>query len=150
MDRTLVDNQILIKVLKLHPEAVLPTRATLGSAGFDLYAIESAELKPLPGGTSLRTGIAVELPPGYELQVRGRSGLAFKNDVLVHVGTIDQDFRGEILVRAWNLGAAPLIIKKGDRIAQVVIQKIIPGQMLEVNELGQSERGTGGFGHTGQ
>lgn len=79
-----------------------------------------------------------------------RSGLAFKNDVLVHVGTIDQDFRGEILVRAWNLGAAPLIIKKGDRIAQVVIQKIIPGQMFEVNELGQSERGTGGFGHTGQ
>lgn len=143
-------NQVLIKVSKLHPAAVLPTRATSGSAGFDLYAIESAEIQPLPGGVTLRTGIAVELPPGYEMQIRGRSGLAFREDIFLHLGTIDQDYRGEVLIRLWNLGAAPFKIAPGDRIAQAVIQRIEPVYLTEVSEISDTERGAGGFGHTGR
>lgn len=143
-------NQVLIKVSKLHPAAVLPTKATGGSAGFDLYAIESAEIQPIPGGATLRTGIAVELPPGYEMQIRGRSGLAFREDIVLHLGTIDQDYRGEILIKLWNLGAAPFKIAPGDRIAQAVIQKIETVYLTEVSKISDTERGAGGFGHTGR
>jgi dUTP pyrophosphatase len=143
-------NQVLIKVRKLHPAAVLPTKATNGSAGFDIYAIEPAVIQPIPGGATLRTGLAVELPSGYEMQIRGRSGLAFREDIVLHLGTIDQDYRGEVLIKLWNLGAAPFKIAPGDRIAQAVIQKIEPAHLTEVSEISDTERGAGGFGHTGR
>jgi len=150
MKEEIRDIQVLVKVIKVHPEAVLPTKATGGSAGFDLYSIDSVEINPLPGGMTIRTGIAVELPFGYEMQIRGRSGLAFRENIILHLGTIDQDFRGEILIKVWNLGSAPLSIKKGERIAQAVVQKIEQVRLIEVSEISETERGTGGFGHTGR
>ena len=143
-------SQVLIKVTKLHPAAILPTKATSGSAGFDLYAIEAAEIQPIPGGAALRTGIAVELPPGFEMQIRGRSGLAFREDIILHLGTIDQDYRGEILIKLWNLGATPFKIAPGERIAQAVIQQIEPVHLTEVSEISETKRGAGGFGHSGR
>ena len=143
-------NRVPLKIKMLHPEALLPTRATSGSAGFDLYTIEDVELKLIPGGTTVRTGIAVELPPGYEIQIRGRSGLAFRDDIIIHFGTIDQDYRGEIRLRLWNLGAKPKWIKRGERVAQMIVKKTEEVCLIETSELERSERGSGGFGHTGR
>jgi dUTP pyrophosphatase len=118
--------------------------------GFDIFSVETVEINPIPGGITIRTGIAVELPTGYEMQIRGRSGLAFRENILLHLGTIDSDFRGEILVKAWNLGSTPLSIAKGERVAQAVIQKIASINWIEVDKLSESDRGSGGFGHTGR
>ncbi len=98
------------------------------------------------------TGVAIALPPGYEAQVRPRSGLALKYGVtlLNTPGTIDSDYRGEIKVIMVNLGKAPFRIRDGDRIAQLIIQQVEQGRFLEVDELPSTSRGEGGFGHTGK
>jgi len=131
---------------------VLPHYSTIASAGMDLRANieDSISLKPLER-TIVKTGIFIELPVGFEAQVRPRSGLAFKNGITVlnSPGTIDADYRGEVGVILVNLSAEEFIIEDGERIAQMVIAKHEQAKWVEVESLENSERGSGGFGSTG-
>lgn len=140
-----------IKVVKNNPFK-LPEYETKGSAGVDLQAnVEDAiVLKPMERAL-VPTGLFIELPEGYEAQVRARSGLAIRNGIsLVNgIGTIDSDYRGEIKVILINLGAEDFTINKGDRIAQMVIIKHERADFVLVEELNETDRGQGGFGHTG-
>lgn len=130
----------------------LPSYETINSAGMDLRANidEPFILKPLQRSL-LPTGLFIELPPGYEAQVRPRSGLAFKKGVTVlnTPGTIDADYRGEIKVILINLSDEDFIVNDGERIAQMIISAHEKADWAEVDELLESERGAGGFGHTG-
>ena len=130
----------------------LPHYSTIASAGMDLRANidESIFLKPLER-TIVKTGLFIELPVGFEAQVRPRSGLAIKNGITVlnSPGTIDADYRGEVGVILVNLSAEEFIIEDGERIAQMVIAKHEQAQWLEVKTLENSERGAGGFGSSG-
>jgi dUTP pyrophosphatase len=129
----------------------LPSYMTEGSAGMDLAADIDGELVLAPLARALiPTGIAIALPPGFEAQIRPRSGLALKHGLTVvnSPGTIDSDYRGEIQVIAINLGHEPVVVKRGERIAQMVVQRILQAQWREVAELPKSERQGGGFGHT--
>ena len=129
-----------------------PAYATSQSAGLDLRAnlTESISLKPLER-TLVKTGLFIELPEGYEAQVRPRSGLAYKKgiSVLNSPGTIDADYRGEIGVILVNLSAEEFVIENGERVAQMVIAKHEQANWIEVETLEDSERGAGGFGSTG-
>ena len=140
-----------VKVINKSKHA-LPNYSTIASAGMDLRANidESISLKPLER-TIVKTGIFIELPLGFEAQVRPRSGLAFKNGITVlnSPGTIDADYRGEVGVILVNLSAEEFIIEDGERIAQMVIAKHEQAQWIEVETLENSERGAGGFGSTG-
>src|SRR5215471_13862136 len=139
-----------IRIKKLHPDAVLPEYAhgSLEDAGIDLRALERTVL--LPGvSQAVPTGLAIELPPGYEAQVRPRSGLALKHSLTVNFGTIDPGYRGEIRVVMFNLGREEYTVEKGDRIAQLVIGRY-EGIQWEEGELGDSARGAGGFGSSGR
>lgn len=130
----------------------LPTYETDGSAGMDLRANIPQAIYILPGDRYLvPTGLYIELPMGYEAQVRARSGLAVKHGIgLVNgVGTIDSDFRGEIKIPIINWGKEPFQIENGDRIAQMIIAKYERVEWEQVNILEKTDRGTGGFGHTG-
>ena len=131
----------------------LPEYATKMSAGMDLRANidESIILKPMER-VLIPTGLFIQLPQGYEAQIRPRSGLALKKGITVlnAPGTIDADYRGEIGVILINLSSEDFIIEDGERIAQMVIAKYKQAQWVEVEELQSSERGTGGFGHTGK
>ena len=133
-----------------HP---LPHYATVASAGFDVRANIDTPLvlKPLER-ILVPTGLFIELPIGFEAQVRPRSGLAFKNGITVlnSPGTIDADYRGEIKVILVNLSQEEFVINDGERIAQVVIAKHEQAEWVEVEELMDTERGSGGFGHTGK
>lgn len=130
----------------------LPAYATELSAGMDLCANidESITLNPMERRI-IPTGLYIALPPGYEAQVRPRSGLAFKHGITVlnSPGTIDADYRGEIGVLLVNLSTEPFVITEGERIAQMVIARHEQGQFEVVEELDQTERGEGGYGHTG-
>jgi dUTP pyrophosphatase len=129
----------------------LPVYMTEGSAGMDLAADIDGEFVLAPLARCLiPTGIAIALPPGFEAQIRPRSGLALKQGLTMvnSPGTIDSDYRGEVQVIAINLGSNPIVVKRGDRIAQMVIQRVFRAQWREVAELPDSERQTGGFGHT--
>ena len=131
----------------------LPQYETEGSAGVDVRANieESFTLKPLER-TLVPTGLFFELPMGFEAQVRPRSGLAAKHGITVlnTPGTIDSDYRGEIKVILVNLSNQDYVIEKNDRIAQIVFNKVEQVEFMEVQELEQTERGVGGFGHTGK
>lgn len=133
-----------------HP---LPSYATSGSAGMDIRAFipENIVLKPLER-VLVKTGIFLELPLGFEAQIRPRSGLAFKHGITVlnSPGTIDADYRGEIGVVLVNLSSEDFTVTDGERICQMVIAKHEIVTFDEVNELQESERGAGGFGHTGK
>ena len=139
-----------IRFKKLHAEAILPHYAhgPLEDAGLDLRAVERVVLTP---GVSqaVPTGLAIELPPGYEAQVRPRSGLALKHSITVNFGTIDPGYRGEIRVVMFNLGRADYVVEQGDRIAQLVIARYEAIEWEE-GELGDSARGAGGFGSSGR
>ncbi|MCB0512270.1 MAG: dUTP diphosphatase [Bacteroidetes bacterium] len=130
----------------------LPEYETVGSAGMDLRAnlIEPIMLKPLQRAL-IPTGLFIELEQGYEAQVRPRSGLALKKGltILNSPGTIDSDYRGEIKIIIINLSNETTVINTGERIAQMVIAKYEQATLKEVDELGETERGEGGFGHTG-
>jgi dUTP pyrophosphatase len=131
----------------------LPRYMTHHAAGMDLQAALEAEMILLPGQRTLvPTGIAIALPEGFEAQVRPRSGLALNHGVTLvnSPGTIDPDYRGEIGVILINHGSEPFTIRPGERIAQMVIAPFVQASLLEVNELGQTLRGEGGFGHTGR
>jgi dUTP pyrophosphatase len=141
---------IELKLKKLSPLALIPQYQTSQSAGFDLHSIEDIVL--LPGERKLiSTGLSFEIPQGYEIQIRPRSGLAYKHgiSVLNSPGTIDSDYRGEIKVLLINYSDEEFEIKLGDRIAQAIIQKVIQAQFIEVDSLNNTERGDGGFGSTG-
>ena len=140
----------MLKVKKLDPSAIIPTRQSPGCAGYDLHALVDVVLHPNHGPYLISTGIAVELPPQYELQIRPRSGLSAKTDLRVILGTVDEDFRGELRVIAELKGGAtkPYTIRKGDRIAQAIISPVVHPTVVEVDELSTSDR-KGGFGSTG-
>ncbi|NOZ94270.1 MAG: dUTP diphosphatase [Acidobacteria bacterium] len=130
----------------------LPRYATALSAGADLLAAVGEPVVLAPGGrVAVPTGLALEIPPGYEGQVRPRSGLALHRGVTVAnaPGTIDADYRGEVKVLLINLGPEPVTITRGDRIAQLVIAPVARVRLEEVEELGDTGRGAGGFGSTG-
>src|SRR5580692_3094862 len=139
-----------LSIKKLHPDAFLPVYAhgPLEDAGMDLRAVEQVVLSP-GVARGVPTGIAIELAPGYEAQVRPRSGMALKHSLTVNFGTIDPGYRGEIRVIMFNLGLADYTIEKGDRIAQLVVARYEAIQWEE-GELGDSSRGTGGFGSSGR
>jgi dUTP pyrophosphatase len=139
-----------IRIKKLHPDAALPVYAHGPSedAGLDLRAVESIVLTP-GAAHGVPTGIAIELPPGYEAQVRPRSGMALKHSLTVNFGTIDPGYRGEIRVIMFNLGRADYTIEKGDRIAQLVVAKYEAIEWQE-SDLSDSDRGAGGFGSSGR
>lgn len=142
-----------VKIKSLTSET--PKYKTAGSAGMDLKA-HLEEIRVIKKGERdlIPTGIFIELPPGYEAQIRARSGLSIKNGIaLVNgVGTIDSDYRGEIMIPIINLGSKDFVIENGDRIAQMVIAKYETIEWEEVDQLDEledTERGAGGFGHTG-
>jgi dUTP pyrophosphatase len=131
----------------------LPRRATPGAAGYDLHAAVEAPLVLGPGQRALvPTGISLALPEGFEAQVRPRSGLALRHGVVLPnaPGTIDSDYRGEVQVIVLNLGDAPVTLRRGDRIAQLVIARVARAEWDEVASLDETARGAGGFGHTGR
>jgi len=146
--------QICIQIKRLRPSdrvAELPSYMTEGAAGMDLCADIPASMTLAPMARMLiPTGIAIALPLGFEAQIRPRSGLALKQGLTMvnSPGTIDADYRGEIQVIAINLGGEPIVIEPGQRIAQMVVQRVVRAQWQEVDELPSSERQEGGFGHT--
>ncbi len=143
---------IQIKVRKLHPQAVVPAYMTEHAAGMDLCTVLDAPVILSPGErTLLPTGLAMEIPPGFEGQVRPRSGLALnKGLALVNSpGTIDADYRGEIGIIIINHGQEPVEFQSGDRIAQLIIAPVTQAVLIESVELNDSIRSCGGFGHTG-
>jgi dUTP pyrophosphatase len=148
----MIIESMLIKVKKLHPDAHLPGYAhgPLEDAGMDLRAVEGALLTPgVP--VAVPTGLSIELPPGFEAQVRPRSGLALKHAITVpnSPGTIDPGYRGEIKVILLNAGKADYQVHAGDKIAQMVIARY-EGVELEESDLADSTRGAGGFGSSGR
>lgn len=145
--------KIVVKVKRLeHFQGALPEYGSLYASGFDLRAQLRAPLTLKPGQRALvPTALAFEIPPGYEIQVRPRSGWAAKKGVTVvnSPGTVDADYRGEVMVALINLGEEPLEILDQDRMAQAVLCPVLQVQFQEVNQLADTERGAGGFGSTG-
>lgn len=143
-----------IQVRRLpHGEGLpLPAYATAGAAGMDLLAAVSDTIILAPGARALvPTGLVIALPPGHELQVRPRSGMALKHGIVVpnSPGTIDEDYRGELQVIVMNVGTAPFAIERGARIAQAVLAPVLRAEWAEVGGLDETERASGGFGSTG-
>ena len=131
----------------------LPSYATKGSAGMDIYAALDEPMKISKGKIELvPTNLSVEIPDGYEIQVRPRSGLAAKHGIgiLNSPGTIDSDYRGEIKIIIINFGTEDFIIQPAERIAQLVVSKVYTAKLIESTELNNTTRGEGGFGHTGR
>ena len=128
----------------------LPAYATAGAAGMDVVSAEDVTIAP-GGRHAVATGLAMAIPEGFEIQVRPRSGLALKHGITVPntPGTIDSDYRGELKVILINHGAEPFEIRRGDRVAQLVLAPVTQASWLPVDELDETERGAGGFGSTG-
>jgi dUTP pyrophosphatase len=142
---------VQIRRLPHHDGLPLPTRQTAGAAGYDVSSAE-AEFTIGPSERRLvRTGLALAIPAGYEAQVRPRSGLAVKHGLTLpnSPATIDSDYRGELMIPMINLGAEPVVVTRGMRIAQLVFQRVEAVELQEVAELPPSDRGGGGFGSTG-
>ena len=139
-----------LRFRKVHPDAVLPSYAHPSDAGMDVRSVD--DLVIAPGRRALvHTGLVMLLPPMYEAQVRPRSGLALKSGVTVlnPPGTIDSGYRGEVGVILANFGEADFQVKKGDKIAQVVIAPVTQPEIVETTEVDETDRGAGGFGSTG-
>ncbi|MBU2533238.1 MAG: dUTP diphosphatase [Alphaproteobacteria bacterium] len=145
---------IIVKRLAHSNGLSLPSYQSGGAAGMDLVAAVpvDAPLTLAPGGRGLvPTGLAVAIPTGFEMQVRPRSGLAYRNGVTVlnAPGTIDSDYRGEVQVMLVNLGDEPFVVRRGERIAQAVIAPVVQARLVERDSLDVTQRGSGGFGSTG-
>lgn len=141
-----------IRIKKLHENAELPQYHTVHAAGMDLAACIDEPIVLEPHGRAIiPTGIAIALPPGYEAQIRGRSGMAAKHGVMPAngVGTIDADYRGEVGVILLNTSDEPFVVEPGMRVAQMVIARYETAELVEVDELDETDRGQGGFGSTG-
>lgn len=144
---------IQIKVKKLYPDAKMPTRATAGSAGWDVYAyMPHIPVSCIQAGARLKVsiGVSVEIPAWYEIQFRGRSGLAFNNGVVGYNGTIDSDYRGEMFGLLFNQSFYNYNVSHGDKVGQLIVNKLPEVEFIEVAELSETERGNGGFGSTGR
>ena len=145
-------NDVPVAILRLpHGDGLpLPAYATDGAAGMDVCAAEDVELAP-GGRHAVATGFALAIPEGYEIQVRPRSGLAFKHGISVPnaPGTIDSDYRGELKVLLINHGQETFSIARGDRVAQLVLAPVTRAAFTEVDDLDETARGAGGFGSTG-
>jgi len=142
----------VVRVTKLRGGAILPQRATPGSTGLDLFACidggGTVELSTQP--RLVGTGIAIEAPPGYDIQIRPRSGLSSRG-VGVTLGTVDSDYRGEVMVTMYLFSSdAAFEVRHGDRIAQMVIGRLVDVSLIEVEGLSPTERGSGGHGSTGR
>ena len=147
-------DHVTVRVMRLqgNRDMPLPSYETVGASGLDLRAAVDGELTLHPGEIRLvPTGLAISLPAGYEAQIRPRSGLALKQGVgmVNSPGTIDSDYRGEIGLILINWGKTPFVIKRGDRIAQMVVTRVSRAEVLEVDRLETTARGEGGFGHSG-
>jgi dUTP pyrophosphatase len=139
-----------LRVRRLHASAQLPQRATPSATGFDVYARLDAPLTLTKAPQKVGTGIAIEFPAGYDVQVRPRSGLSSRG-VGVAFGTIDADYRGELLVTMWVFGEqTSYVLQDGDRIAQLVVARLAPVTVAEASELSATDRGGGGHGSTGR
>lgn len=139
-----------IKVKSL--SGLIPTYETSGSAGMDIRAYLDEPIIIAPGKRALiPTGLHFEIPEGFEVQIRARSGLAVKHGIGLTngIGTIDSDYRGEIKVSLINWGEEPFTVNNGERIAQMVVCRYEKAELIEAEELSETERGSGGFGHTG-
>lgn len=144
--------QVFVNKLPHAHDLPLPSYMTKGAAGMDLLAAITEPLVLLPGTRALiPAGLQIALPAGFEAQVRPRSGLAFRHGITVlnSPGTIDADYRGEIKVVLANLGEEPFVVNRGDRIAQLVLGRVVQASFCECETLPESGRGEGGFGHTG-
>ncbi len=146
----LVECEVIIKVKRLSPDTKVPKAAKPGDVAFDLYSVEDVLLKP-GERYAVKTGIALEIPTGYEAQIRPRSGLAIRNGLttLNTPGTIDSGYRGEVRVILINHGQEAFEVTVGMRVAQMAIRRVPSVEFLEVEELNDSERGVDGFGSTG-
>ena len=141
-------NKILFK--KLVKDCILPKYAHEEDAGMDIFSIEEKVIEPF-SWAQIRAGFSMELPHGYEAQVRSKSGLALKNGLFVlnSPGTIDENYRGEVSVMLMNLSKNEYVVEKNQKVAQMVINKVEHFECLETNELSATSRGEGGFGSTG-
>jgi dUTP pyrophosphatase len=150
-------NKVIIKISWLDPESAgdmnLPTYHSVDASGMDVAAAVAEPIKLAPGEIKMiPTNFAVAIPPGYEIQVRPRSGLAIKHGVTIinSPGTIDADYRGEVKIGLINLGPKQYTIQRGDRVAQLVVASVNKADLQVVTELGETVRQAGGFGHTGK
>jgi len=138
-----------LRVKKLDPEAIIPTKANRTDAGYDLYALEDIEV-PAINHKLIKTGISIAIPVGYVGLIWPRSGLAYKNGIDVFAGVIDAGYRGDVGVILYNSRVNDHYqVKKGDRIAQILFQKVKTFDLVEVDDLDDSQRGQGGFGSSG-
>lgn len=140
--------KIKIKVKKLDPEAILPVYALPGDAGFDVFAVEETIISAKKWAP-VRTGLAIEIPNGFVSLVWDKSGLALKNGLKTAGGVIDSGYRGEYTIIVHNLSQEDIVIKKGQKIAQVLIQPVCRADIELVEKLSETDRQTGGFGSTG-
>ena len=137
-----------LRVKKLVQDAIIPTRGSGGAVGYDLYSVDEVVLSPSQR-TLVGTGVAVVLPMKVYGRVAPRSGLTVKHGIHVGAGVIDPDYTGEIKVALFNLGDGPFEVKKGDRIAQLILERCETPYVREITEISETERGDGGFGSTG-
>ncbi|MBM3262056.1 MAG: dUTP diphosphatase [candidate division Zixibacteria bacterium] len=150
-----MSKEVAVPILSLRPDKIrsLPQYMSTGAAGLDLPACLDDPVTLVPGtATLVGTGYALAVPPGYEAQIRPRSGLALRHQIgiLNSPGTIDSDYRGEIRVILFNFGQQPYTIQDGDRIAQLVLCPVPRIRLVPVERLDETDRGGGGYGHTGR
>ena len=136
-----------VKILKDNEEATIPTYAHFSDAGADLYANDDVEILPNEVKV-IPTGLKVEIPDGYELQIRPRSGMTVKTNVIAQFGTVDSEYRGPLGVMLYNHGTETYLVHKGDRIAQAILSPTYHANFIITNKLSETERGEGGFGST--
>ncbi|MDR1363928.1 MAG: dUTP diphosphatase [Spirochaetaceae bacterium] len=143
---------ITVNIKKLRPDAETPSYRTAGASGMDIHACLDKDIN-IPAGASaaIPTGLTFEIPPGYEIQTRPRSGLALKHNItlLNSPGTIDSDYRGELAVILINLGQTDFTVHHGDRVAQIVFAPVARAVLTIATHLSETDRGSGGFGSTG-
>jgi len=138
-----------INIKRINPDAKIPTYAHPGDAGMDMYSSEEKTINPQEQ-VFIKTGIVMEIPEGYVGLVWDKSGLSTKHGLKTIAGVIDAGYRGEISIAMANVGSDPYTFKKGEKIAQMLIQKVEQAQFNEISELSETSRGTGGFGSTGK
>ena len=143
-----MQNKIKIKFKKLNPEAIIPNYAHLGDAGMDIYSCEDCIIYPKERYL-VSTGWSLELPEGFVSFIKDKSGIAYKKGILHMAGVIEYTYRGEYKILLYNTTNKPHKIKKGEKIAQVVILPVVTAEIQESNELSETKRGDGAFGSTG-
>ncbi len=141
-------NKIKIKIKKLHPDAIIPHYAHSGDAGLDIYSNENAIIPPKER-MLISTGLAIELPEGYVSLIKDKSGIAYKRGLTHMAGVIEYTYTGEYKILLYNTTEQPYEIKKGEKIAQLVIVPVATADIEEVQELSETQRGDGAFGSTG-